>query len=68
MILGDSGGTVGLSAVNAANLGANAYPWGNVDYSYLPTSLLSHFRVLTLPAQSNPAGRLIPTGCATYGA
>lgn len=67
MILGDTGGTVGLSAVNASNLGTDAYPWGNVSYAYLPTSLLSHFRVLTLGPQSNPPGALVPTSCATYG-
>lgn len=67
MVLGDSGGTVGLSAVNASNLGANAYPWGDLSYAYLPTALLTHFRVLTVGAQSSPPGQLIPTSCATYG-
>ena len=65
MYLGDTGGTVGLSAVNARSFSGVPYPWGDADYAYLPTSLLSHMRVLTLPPQYQPVGKLIPTGCAT---
>lgn len=67
MILGDTGGTVGLSAVNASNLGANAYPWGDVDYAYLPTALLTHFRVIATGPQSSPPSSLGSNRCATYG-
>ena len=65
MFLGDSGSTVGLSAINARSFTGVAYPWGDVDYPQLPTALLQHMRVLQLPQQYTPVGRLIPTGCAT---
>ncbi|HEY2935384.1 MAG TPA: hypothetical protein VGJ25_02210, partial [Gaiellaceae bacterium] len=65
MILGDTGGTVGLSAVNAISFPSNPYPWGDASYAYLPTSLLQHMRVLKLGPQHTPKGRLIQTSCAT---
>jgi hypothetical protein len=65
MYLGDSGGTVGLGAVNAQSFAGIPYPWGDADYAYMPPSLLSHMRVLTLGPQYQPTGKLIPTGCAT---
>ena len=65
MYLGDTGGTVGLYAINAQSYGGTPYPWGDADYAYLPTALLNHMRVLTLPAQYRPAAKLVPTSCAT---
>jgi hypothetical protein len=65
MYLGDTGGTVGLSAINALSFPGTPYPWGDVDYAYLPVSLLQHMRVLQLPPQYQPTGKLIPTSCAT---
>jgi hypothetical protein len=65
MILGDTGGTVGLSAVNAISFPGTPYPWGDVSYAYLPTSLLQHMRVLKLGPQYSPKGQLIQTSCAT---
>jgi hypothetical protein len=63
MILGDSGGGVSLYAENASTAGA--YPWGAVDYAYLPTSLLSHLRVLTTGPQYKPSFAIAPTSCST---
>jgi hypothetical protein len=66
MFVGDTGDTVGLSAVNPLSLPANSYPWGNADAASLPTSLLSHMRVLTLPPQYSPHGYLDPGSCGTF--
>ena len=63
MILADGGGTVSLYAQNPQSTTV-AYPWGDADYPGLPTSLLSHMRVLTLPPQTSWHGFLVPTPCA----
>jgi hypothetical protein len=66
MFVGDSGGTVGLSAINANSLPAGSYPWGDASYASLPKALLSKMRVLTLGAQYQPKGYLDTGGCATF--
>ena len=66
MFLGDTGGTVGLSAINARSYAGTPYPWGDVDYAYMPTSLLEHMRVLKLGPQYKPTGWLENTPCATF--
>ena len=67
MFVGDTGGTVGLSAVNAGSLPTGvSYPWGSAAYAYLPTSLLSHMRVLTLSPQYSPHGYLDPGSCGVF--
>jgi hypothetical protein len=65
MFLSDSGGTTSLYAVNTQSVGV-AYPWGDATYPLMPTSLLSHMRVLTFPPQNpSPPAFLVPTPCAT---
>jgi hypothetical protein len=63
MILGDTGGGVSLYAQNPQST-QTAYPWGEESYAYLPSSLTSKMRVLSMPAQSTPTLDLVPTGCA----
>ncbi len=63
MFLADGGGTASLYAQNPQSTTVG-YPWGDADYPQLPTSLLSHMRVLTLPAQAPWHGFLVPTPCA----
>jgi len=65
MYLGDTGGSLGLYAQNPINLGS-PYPWGDGTYAYLPPSLASHLRVLTLPPQFKPSYALTQTSCAAY--
>jgi hypothetical protein len=65
MFLADSGGTTSLYAVNTQSVKV-AYPWGGETYPMMPTSLLSHMRVVSLPPQNpNPPAFLVPTPCAT---
>ncbi len=64
MILGDTGGGVGLVAQNPLST-AVPYPWGEQTYVDLPQSLLAHMRVLTLGRPYDNAGYVEPTGCAT---
>jgi hypothetical protein len=65
MFLADSGGTTSLYAVNTQSVSVG-YPWGIETYPMLPTSLLSHMRVLSLPPQNpTPPAFLVPTPCAT---
>lgn len=42
------------------------YPWGDQTYVYLPVSLLSRLRVLTLGPQYTPTGYLNAGACATF--
>ncbi|MGB2951831.1 MAG: hypothetical protein WBB74_00405 [Gaiellaceae bacterium] len=64
MYLSDGGGTVSLNAQNPLST-SMGYPWGDVDFAMLPTSLLSHMRVLSLPPLDNKPGYIVPTSCAT---
>lgn len=64
MILGDTGGGVSLYAQNPQST-SMSYPWPNDTYNYLPTSLLSRMRVLTIGSQFSPTYKLVPTSCAT---
>jgi len=65
MFLADSGGTTSLYAVNTQSEPV-PYPWASETYPMLPTSLLSHMRVLNLPPQNpSPPAFLVPTPCAT---
>jgi hypothetical protein len=60
MYLADTGG-FGLGAVNPQSYPSNPYSpfWGEGDYAYLPTTLVSHLQVLTLPPTWNPARYVI---------
>jgi hypothetical protein len=53
MFLVDTGGAFALRAQQADSF-VGGYPWGNVDYAYMPTSLASHLRVLQLGPQLGP--------------
>lgn len=66
MILGDSGGTVSLYALHTRSFGGLSYPWGDVDYAYLPKSLLGRFRVLSLGPQLSTSSYPDASGCATF--
>jgi hypothetical protein len=66
MYLGDTGGAVALSAVNASSFAATPYPWGDRDYAELPVALLPHMQVLKLPPQRQLRGRLVQTRCARF--
>ncbi len=64
MILGDTGGGVGLVAQNPLSTTV-PYPWGDQTYVGLPQSLLTHMRVLTLGEPNDNATSIEPTPCAT---
>lgn len=65
MYLGDrGGGGVGLVAQNPQSYSGNPpYPWGDSVYAYLPSGLVSHMRVLTLPPQFTPRIKFLPSRC-----
>jgi hypothetical protein len=67
MYLVDSG-SLGLYAVNANSYPSNPYTpfWGDTSYAQLPTSLVSHLRVLKLGPQydANALAYLAPSPCA----
>jgi hypothetical protein len=65
MILGDTGGGVGLYAENPLST-STSYPWPQADYVYLPQSLLTHMHVLTVGSQYQNSIYLEPTTCATF--
>jgi hypothetical protein len=66
MFLMDSNtGGVSFAAQNPQS-STVGYPWGDQTYVYLPLSLVSRMRVLTLPSQYSPNGYLSPEGCATF--
>ena len=66
MFLMDSnGGGVSFAAQNPQS-STVTYPWGDQTYVYLPVSLLSRLRVLTLGAQYTPTGYLNPGSCAAF--
>jgi hypothetical protein len=66
MFLTDSNsGGVSFAAQNPQS-GTVSYPWGDQTYVYLPVSLLSRLRVLTLGPQYTPTGYLAPGTCATF--
>ena len=64
MYLGDTGDTVGLSAIHADSFPGTPYPWGDVAHATMPVQLLERMRVLKLPPQYEPEGRLVRTKCA----
>ncbi|WP_250280660.1 MULTISPECIES: hypothetical protein [unclassified Frankia] len=64
MILGDTGGGVGLVAQNPLSTTV-PYPWGDQTYVDLPPSLLTHMRVLALGQPHDNTASLEPTPCAT---
>jgi hypothetical protein len=64
MYLADrGGGGVGLVAQNPQSYRRNPYPWGDRNYVYLPTKLISFMRILKLPPQYRPAIALQPSRC-----
>lgn len=64
LYLVDTGGTFAISAQNSLSTKV-AYPWGDVDYAYMPTSLVSKLRVLRLGAQSpNVSWSFVQNSCA----
>ena len=66
MFLMDSNtGGVSFAAQNPQS-STLTYPWGNQTYVYLPLSLLSRLRVLTLGPQYTPTGNLTAGACATF--
>jgi hypothetical protein len=67
MFLSDTGGGVSLFAQNPQSTSV-PYPWGDVTYPGLPTSLISKLRVLKLTPQYAPSTfKVVPTGCGTFG-
>jgi hypothetical protein len=65
MYLADrGGGGVGLVAQNPQSYAHNPYGWGDKNYVYLPSKLVSYMRVLKLPQQSRRAIRILPSPCA----
>ena len=66
MYLSDTGGSLTLYAQNQQSM-STTYPWGDLTYAYLPTSVVSHFRVLTLSSQYTPSSyKVVPVGCGTF--
>ena len=67
MYLFDTGGAFSLYAEHAGSTSI-PYPWGDVDYAYMPTSLVSRLRVLELPPQFDPipSWRFVAHPCAHY--
>jgi hypothetical protein len=64
MYLSDrGGGGVGLVAQNPQSYAHNPYPWGNQDYAYLPSELISRLRVLQLPPQFTPGISIVRSRC-----
>ena len=64
MYLADrGGGGVGLVAQNPQSYRRNPYSWGDRNYVYLPTKLISFMRILKLPPQYRPAIALQPSRC-----
>jgi hypothetical protein len=64
MYLADrGGGGVGLVAQNPQSYSRNPYPWGDRNYVYLPTKLISSMRVLKLPPQYKPTIQIRPSRC-----
>lgn len=63
MYLFDTGGAV---ALNAQMTGSSsiAYPWGDVDMAYMPSSLASHLRVLKTGTPFPNVWRFVPNPCA----
>jgi hypothetical protein len=62
-------GSLGLYAVNANSFPSNPYVsfWGDSNYAYVPTSLVSHLRVLKLGPQydANARAYVGPSPCAS---
>jgi hypothetical protein len=64
MYLSDrGGGGVDLVAQNPQSYAHNPYPWGNQDYAYLPSNLISRLHVLHLPPQFTPRIRIVRSRC-----
>ncbi len=64
MYLADrGGGGVGLVAQNPQSYPRNPYHWGDGNYVYLPSKLISSMLVLKLPPQYKPTTRLLPSRC-----
>jgi hypothetical protein len=64
MYLSDGGGTVAVYAQQSAST-SGAYPWGTTAYPLLPTALLQHMRVLSVPRQTAQKGFFVPTACGS---
>jgi hypothetical protein len=60
-------GSLGLYAVNPLSFGTNPYSeiWGDGNYAFMPTSLVSRLRVLKLGPRFNPhpAAEVLPSPC-----
>jgi hypothetical protein len=63
MYLADTGGAVAIFAQHSGSTGGYVYPWGDVDYGYLPPTLARHMRVLRVGRQFNPVYKFVPTRC-----
>lgn len=64
MYLTDTGGGVSIPAQEPNQ--NQTYPWGTDTYAYLPESLVSHLKVLSLPSQYNPQPPDPSSTCAAY--
>lgn len=66
MYLSDTGGGLGLYAVNPESYSRNPYLpfWGDDVYAYLPTWLAGRLRVLKLNPQRKPESYISPSSCA----
>ncbi|MGZ4393005.1 MAG: hypothetical protein ACXVRK_12950, partial [Gaiellaceae bacterium] len=60
----DTGGGVAIPAQESAQ--GQTYPWGTDTYIYLPQTILTHLRVLTLPKQYSPPSTSPTSTCATF--
>jgi hypothetical protein len=63
MYLADTGGAVGIFVQHPDSAPGSRYPWGDVDYGYLPKWLVPHLRVLELPPQQLSQQRFVPNRC-----
>jgi hypothetical protein len=63
MYLADTGGAVAIFAQHPHSDRGFGYPWGDVDYGYLPKWLVRHLRVLELPRQQRSVHRFVPNRC-----
>ena len=63
MYLADTGGAVAIFAQHPDSEPGSRYPWGAVDYGYLPKWLVRHLRVLELPRQQPSVHRFVPNRC-----
>jgi hypothetical protein len=59
----DTGGVLGLQAQSTLST-SQPYPWGVVDYAYLPNAITSRLKVLLLPPQFTAQYKWVDTSCA----